>query len=218
MSEQPEPAEKPRSKLATYGVLGAAVIVAIAVGVYLVASGGDSKSTASPGDGTETLQSIYPNTGPLEPARPKIGEKAPDFALADARDTTKVRKLSDFKGKAVVVNWFASWCGPCKEEIPEFQQAQQTLGDQIVFLGVDYQESPESATGILDEFKATYPAVLDDAGKVAAHYRVGQGGGGLPTTFFVDKDGILRGQVTGRVTKEKLEENLAAVGLTYKAP
>ncbi len=217
MSEQPEAAAKPRSKLATYGVLGVAVIVALAVGVYVVTSGGDSK-TVSPGDDSGGGESLYPNTGPLGPARPKVGEKAPDFALADARDTTKVVKLSDFRGKAVVVNWFASWCGPCKEEIPEFQQAQDTLGGQVVFLGVNYQESPDAATGILNQFNATYPAVLDDAGKVADHYRVGQGGGGLPTTFFVDKDGILRGQVTGRVTKEKLEENLAAVGLTYKAP
>jgi len=178
-------------------------------------AGGDSKSNTQAIAETGT---VYPNTGVLDPNRPKEGEPAPNFALADARDTTKVHKLSDFKGKAVVLNWYASWCGPCATEIPEFQQAQGTLGDQVVFLGIDYQESPADATSILDELKATYPAVLDASGAVAEHYRVGQGGGGLPTTFFVDKDGILRSQVTGRVTSDKLVENLAKAGVTYTAP
>lgn len=206
---------KSHSRTAGYAVLVVAILAAVGAGTYLLVTGGDTKSSPTV---VAAVGTVYPNTGVLDPNRPKEGEKAPDFALADARDTTKVHKLSDFKGKAVVLNWYASWCGPCRSEIPEFQQAQNTLGDQVVFLGVDYQESPADATSILDEMKATYPAVLDQAGAVAEHYRVGQGGGGLPTTFFVDKDGILRGQVTGRVTPDKLVENLAKVGVTYKAP
>jgi len=205
----------PRSRMAGYAVLALAVLAAIGAGTYLLVSGGDAKSGATTLAGSGA---VYPNTGVLDPNRPKEGEQAPNFALADARDTTKVHKLSDYRGKAVVLNWYASWCGPCATEIPEFQQAQDTLGNQVVFLGIDYQESPADATSILNELEATYPAVLDPSGAVAEHYRVGQGGGGLPTTFFVDKDGILRGQVTGRVTPDKLVENLAKAGVTYKAP
>lgn len=209
MSEQ-SPAPPPRSRAAGYAVLAVAVVLALGAGAYLVLGGGDSKPSSSAGLTTE-------QTGPLEPNRPKEGEKAPNFALADVRDPRIVRRLSDFAGKAIVVNWYASWCGPCIDEIPEFQAAQQALGDQVVFLGVDYQEDQASALSILSDLKATYPAVLDAQGAVADHYRVGQGGGGLPTTFFLDKDGVLRGQVTGRVTPEKLTENLAKVGLTYRA-
>lgn len=210
MSEETPAA--PRSRIGGYVVLALAVVLAIGAGAYLLTSGDESKSSSNTST-SKTTQRL----GPLDPNRPKEGEKAPNFALVDARNTTAVRQLSDFAGKAVVVNWYASWCGPCTEEVPEFQAAQQALGDKVVFLGVDYQESQENAVSILNDLQATYPAVLDSDGKVADHYRVGQGGGGLPTTFFLDKDGILRGTVTGRVTPERLTENLAKVGITYPA-
>jgi cytochrome c biogenesis protein CcmG, thiol:disulfide interchange protein DsbE len=153
-----------------------------------------------------------PNLGSLDPYRPKVGEPAPDFALLDARDGVTVRKLSDFRGKAVVLNWYASWCGPCKAEIPEFQAAYAALGDELVVLGVDYAEERDRAQGILDIFAAKYPAVLDSEGKLADHWRVGAG---LPTTFFIDKDGILRGSQVGQVRVKDLVEQLAKVGVTY---
>ena len=148
--------------------------------------------------------------GPLGPDRPKVGEPAPDFALLDARDGTTVRKLSDFRGKAVVVNWYASWCKPCRSEIPEFLEAEAEAGGQVVFFGVDYLEDREPAVSILDDLKAAYPAVLDSEGSVADQYRVSQG---LPVTFFVDKDGILRSFHTGQLTKAELWANLAGVGV-----
>lgn len=151
--------------------------------------------------------------GPLVPERPEIGQPAPDFALIDARDGTTVRKLSDFRGTPLVVNWYASWCGPCKEEIPEFQQAQVTLGDEVLFIGVNAKEDLARAQGILDLFGATYPAVLDSDGSVAQHYRVSV----LPYTVFIDADGVLRAIKVGQVHADDLEENLAKIGLTYQA-
>jgi cytochrome c biogenesis protein CcmG, thiol:disulfide interchange protein DsbE len=213
------PAERPRWM--AYAVLGVAVVLAIAVGAYLLTSDDSNAPAASSPDAGDLRAALgdptpAPNTGVYDPQRPKEGEKAPNFGLVDARDASKVVKLSDFQGKAVVVNFFASWCGPCKSEIPEFQRAQQQLGDQVVFLGVDYLESQSDAVSILDELKASYPAVLDSAGVVADHYRVGSGGGGLPTTFFIDKDGVLRASVLAPVTGSKLEEMLAKVGVAYK--
>lgn len=148
--------------------------------------------------------------GPLGPDRPKVGEPAPDFALLDARDGTTVRKLSDFRGKAVVVNWYASWCKPCRSEIPEFLEAEAAAGGQVVFFGVDYLEDREAAVSILDDLKATYPAVLDSEGSVAEQYRVSQG---LPVTFFIDRDGVLRAFHTGQLTKAELKANLALAGV-----
>lgn len=206
-----------------YAVLACALVLAVGVGAYLLV-GGDSDPNAPATPGTSDIIAALgdptpvPNTGVYDPQRPKEGDEAPDFGLVDARDPSKIVKLSDFRGKAVVVNFYASWCGPCKSEIPEFQQAQEQLGDQVVFLGVDYLESASNAVSIMDELKATYPAVIDSVGAVADHYRVGSGGGGLPTTFFVDKDGVLRAGTLAPVTGTKLEEMLAKVGVQYKAP
>ena len=200
-------------------MLAVAVIVAIGAGTYLLLGGADD-ANSQPGsvDSNQSRAALgnptpAANTGVFDPQRPREGQLAPNFGLVDARDPSLVRKLSDFRGKAVVLNWYASWCGPCKQEIPEFQRAQDALGDQVVFFGIDYLETAGEATGILDSLHATYPAVLDSSGAVADHYRVA----GLPTTFFVDKDGILRATSTGRVTLEALERNLAKAGVTYRA-
>lgn len=166
------------------------------------------------GQGDSGAKSASNGLGPLEPRRPKLDEAAPDFALIDARDGATVRKLSDYKGKAVIVNWYASWCGPCKSEIPDFQEAVDALGGDLVVLGVDYLESQDRAKGILDVLYAKYPAVMDSEALVADQWRVGSG---LPTTFFVDKDGILRAMKTGRVTPDELEKYLGKLGLSYSA-
>jgi thiol-disulfide isomerase/thioredoxin len=209
--ESPAKPPQPSSGLLGYLVLAAALVLAIGVGAYLFVSGGDDDGVTPSSDGV-TTRTPDPNTGPLEPNRPKEGERAPDFALVDARDPSRLVKLSDFRGKAVIVNWYASWCGPCKNEIPAFVKAQQALDGQLVVLGVDFLESSDKATGILDEFDATYPAVLDSAGAVAEHYRTSSG---VPYSFFIDKDGILRAIRRGEVFEKDLGEYLAKVGLEY---
>ena len=219
MSDAPEsPAPSPQSPArrnpAGYAVLGLAVVAALAVGVYLFVSGGDDGNgpeAAATVPGLAGVPNPYPDTGPLDPNRPVIGQTAPNFALVDARDTSVVRELKDYRGQAVVINWYASWCGPCKAEIPDFLEAQAALGDQVVFLGVNFLESQDKAVGILDELGAGYPAVLDASGSVADHYRVA----GMPSTFFVDKDGVLRAMKTGRVTEQELGEFLTRSGVPY---
>lgn len=190
-------------------LLWAAGMVAIGVATFFFLGGDKATSKGGSLAGGPTP---VPNTGVLQPQRPNQGDPAPDFALVDARDGTTIRKLSDFRGKAVIVNWYASWCAPCKAEIPEFQQAVDALGSQLVVLGVDYMETSDQASSILDEFGATYPAVLDTNGTVAEHYRVTQG---LPTTFFLDKDGVLRAMKTGQVKPDELVTFLAQAGVTY---
>ncbi len=202
----PLPPQRGRLGLA---VLATAMAVAIAAGTYLFISGGES------GDARVQvpagLPNPYANTGPIDPNRPKEGEPAPDFALVNARDTSKVVKLSDYRGKVVILNWYASWCDPCKNEIPEFQAAQEKLAGELVVLGVDYLEGAGDAVGILDELGATYPAVLDAAGTVAEHYRVTY----MPTTFFIDKEGVLRAIKTGEVHEDALVMFLEKAGLSY---
>ncbi|MBA4181454.1 MAG: hypothetical protein C0506_12760 [Anaerolinea sp.] len=213
MTKQDPEAPQP---LAQYGVLAVAILLAIGVGGYLFLSGdGKDEELAFGGTPVSALPgapTAFPNTGMLEPNRPKEGERAPDFALVDARDTTRVRKLSEFRGKAVVVNWYASWCEPCKNEIPAFQKAVDALGGELVVLGVNYLEDRDRAIGVLDKLGATYPAVLDTNAAVADHYRVGRG---LPVSFFIDKEGVLQAFKTGEIKKDELGGYLAKIGLTY---
>lgn len=151
--------------------------------------------------------------GPIGPQRPRVGEPVPDFALVDARDGTSVRKLSDFRGRPIVLNVYASWCGPCKEEIPLFEDVYRSKAGDVLFLGLNYQEKASQAAGILDVFKATYPALLDSDGAVFDRWRTGPFG--VPWTFFIDRDGILRVSQAGLVSKELLQKHLKAIGVDW---
>lgn len=203
MTEHPGAASRPR-QAAGYAALALAVVLALGAGVFFYLrgeEGGDAGSGPAPAG---TL-------GPLVPDRPEIGKPAPDFALADARDPSVIRKLSDFRGKVVLLNWYASWCDPCKREIPAFVRAQEALGDRLVILGVDYREPPEQAVGILDELGANYPALLDSEGAVGTHYRLT----GMPTTFLIGADGTLLAMRAGELREEQLAAFLAQAGLEY---
>lgn len=223
--EQPEGGEPNAAKGPVgYLLLAAAVVVFAGVlGYFLLAGGEEEAAPAFPDNGLpfggtplSALSGVTPpaGTGVLEPQRPEIGERAPDFALRDVRERGVVRKLSDYRGKVVVLNWYASWCGPCKEEIPDFEKAYKALGGDVVVLGVNLLETPEKALGILQETGGTYPAVLDESGVVTDHYRVGTG---LPKTYFIDRDGVLRSIQAGTVRPADLERQLGAMGVTYRA-
>lgn len=211
-------AEQRQPPWVRYAVLAAAIAVAGGITAYLFLPGGDeAPPPATPGFSTPTPQASGddgdPRLGPLVAARPEVGKPAPDFALLDARDGT-VRRLSDFRGRAVLVNWYASWCGPCRREIPEFNAMLRAVGeDRIVVLGIDYQEPADAAVSILEELGASYPALLDTDAEVADHYRVGNR---IPSSFLVDADGVLRSIRVGQITPAQLAEDLALVGISYE--
>lgn len=192
------------SALMTFGMLVLFGVIGAAAVVFAMRGGDDDGDDA----GGETVDV---RIGVLDPFRPENGEPAPDFALVDARDGETVHRLSDYRGKVVVLNWYASWCGPCRNEIPDFQEAQDALGDEVVFLLVNLQEEQSVATGLLDELDATMLAVLDTEGEVAEHYRVR----GMPTTYFIDREGNVAISGSGMVTRAALEEELAKLGLEF---
>ena len=206
------PTGTPLRRYGGFAVLGIVVVAVVAVAVWYFASGGEDEGTAAFDPAApELVGTIGLETGVIDDHRPEVGQPAPDFALANARAPDRVVRLSDFRGTPVVLNWYASWCGPCRREIPDFQKAYNALEGEVVFIGVNLQEDPERAVGLLDVFVAKYPALLDVDGEVAAHYRLL----GMPTTFFIDADGIVRASGAGLIIEEVLVEELARIGVEY---
>ena len=202
----------PLQRYGGYAVLGIVVVAVAVLAVWYFASGGEDEGPAAFDPAVpEQFGTVGLETGVIGDHPPEVGEPAPDFALANARDPERVVRLSDFRGTPVVLNWYASWCGPCRREIPDFQKAYAALDGEVVFLGVNLQEDAERALGLLEVFVAKYPALLDTDGAVAEHYRLL----GMPTTFFIDADGIVRASGAGLITEEVLVEELARIGVTY---
>jgi cytochrome c biogenesis protein CcmG, thiol:disulfide interchange protein DsbE len=139
------------------------------------------------------------------PIAPTAGSIAPDFTLTslDGESFT----LSEQRGTAVVLNFWASWCGPCRYETPYFQQIHEQNGDEVLIVGINQQETADRVATFADEFALTYPLLLDSDGRVSKAYRVF----GLPTTVLVDAEGVVREVLPGAVSTAVLGERVRAL-------
>ena len=135
------------------------------------------------------------------------GETAPSFRVEDVRDPAKTVTLDSAEGRPVVLNFWASWCAPCRKELPALRSAHQEWGDRVAFIGMDNQDSRTGAVDLLKEFRITYPSGYDPSGKVASAYRLL----GMPTTIFISADGRIVARHTGELTRQKLNERLQAL-------
>jgi cytochrome c biogenesis protein CcmG/thiol:disulfide interchange protein DsbE len=136
---------------------------------------------------------------------PLVGAAAPPFALREV-GTGQTINLTQFRGKPVVLNFWATWCGPCYEEHPTLVANARALPD-VQFVGVVFQDTEDKIQKFLNERGRAYPTVVDDAGKTAIAYGVG----GVPETFFLDAAGNIKAKYTGPLTTELLQANLAKV-------
>ena len=195
-----------------YGLLKIAIMVlafaVVLTGAYLlynrlssqVQLGGIatvSHTTASQdaaGEGTETQAEVEP---------------APDFTVYD-REGNAVT-LTDFRGKPVILNFWASWCGPCVSEMPDLQDAYDTYGEQIHFVLVNLtdgnQETVESATKFLDEKGYTFPVYFDTDIDAAAAYGVNA----VPMTIFLDAQGYGIAWAQGAMSAEMIQQGVDMV-------
>ena len=131
----------------------------------------------------------------------RIGKPAPEFAMR-LLDGGEFR-LSDHQGVPLVINFWASWCPPCRQESPAFERQWRRYGDSgIQFVGVDIQDDVSDAEAYVREFGLTFPNGLDADGKITIDYGVI----GLPVTFFVGSSGIVEGRWVGAIPEDKLEE------------
>ncbi len=121
-----------------------------------------------------------------------IGSKAPDFELYDLEG--KIHKLSEYKGAPILLNFWATWCGPCRSEMPHLEEVYEDWKDNdLIFFAVNVGESSTDVTAFLDYFGFTMPVLLDNTKTVSRKYGVS----GIPTTYFIDEDGIIQNRVVG---------------------
>lgn len=136
-----------------------------------------------------------------------IGSPAPNFELATLDGETF--SLSQLRGKAVIVNFWATWCPPCKEEMPLLQQYYAARSVDLVVLGVDVMETVDLVKPFAGRMEITFPVLLDEKGQVYDLYRLR----GLPTSFFLDSEGVLRAMHIGLLDERMLKGYLSQIGV-----
>jgi len=137
-----------------------------------------------------------------------VNSPAPDFEL-DSLSGEQV-KLSDYLGKPVLVNFWATWCTPCRYEMPLFERYDQNYGQEFIILGVNLQQTGADIREFTDEFNITFPILLDVDGSVNKLYKVQ----GLPTSVFIDREGLINAVHIGSLSESQLVDYLHQIGLT----
>ena len=116
-----------------------------------------------------------------------MGDPAPDFQLQDIEGQAVA--LSGLMGSPVILNFWASWCGPCKHEMPFIQQIYEDWQNEgIILLSINLREAYSVATQFMEENELSFPVLFDTDGSVSLDYKVS----GIPTTFFIDVGGIIQ--------------------------
>lgn len=135
----------------------------------------------------------------------EAGYKAPAFLLGGLDE--KEYSLQQWSGeKPVVINFWASWCGPCRYEMPDLVKLEEKYRDDVVFYGVNVTstDTMPNVLAFVDEYSVKYPILLDERGAVANAYGVI----GIPTTFFIDKNGVISDKIVGGANATELEKRI----------
>lgn len=148
-------------------------------------------------------------TSPSEGVReaPEIGGIAPRFTLEDTQGNQI--SLSDHRGKVVLINFWATWCPPCKQEMPDIQSIYEQHSDNLAILAIDNDEPEDMVREFQENLGLTFNVLLDPAARVQTQYLIRS----YPTSFFVDQTGMIKIVHIGLMTKPQLEGYLAQMGL-----
>lgn len=146
--------------------------------------------------------------GGEETPAPLIGQPAPDFTLVTL-DGQRFR-LRDHLGQPILVNFWASWCVPCREEAPLLGELAKSARN-LTLVGVVFQDQPNAARNFVKEFKLPFPSVLDPRLSAAIDYGVS----GVPESFLIDARGIVREKRSGAFTREALLESVRRLGVRF---
>ncbi|MHB1414669.1 MAG: TlpA family protein disulfide reductase [Chloroflexota bacterium] len=138
--------------------------------------------------------------------QPKVGQAAPNIAVTGL-DGGAVQ-LADLKGKVVMLNFWASYCDPCKQEMPDMEKVYQAVGAKgVVVLGVNMGEDPAKVAAFVKDLGLTFPIALDSKGTAAATYGVNA----IPASYFIDKDGVIRYVRIGQLDQKTIDQYLASL-------
>jgi len=150
-----------------------------------------------PGDAATVSASLPP-----APAR---GHPAPDFSLTTLAGEPFT--LSELQGTPVVLNFWATWCPPCRAEMPELQAASERLAGEVAIIGVNQAEAPADVAAFVAGLGLTFPMPLDVDAEASRLYAVRS----LPTTLFIDREGVIRQIQVGPVTEATLQQLLRTI-------
>jgi peroxiredoxin len=129
----------------------------------------------------------------------KIGDKAPDFELKTL--TGETVKLSSYKGKKVMLNFWATWCPPCKAEMPEMEQFYKQSNNDVVILAVNI-DTQNDVKGFADKNGITFPILMDTDNQVNSTYQIIS----IPTTYFIDRNGVIKNKYTGSMKLDMMKQ------------
>lgn len=151
------------------------------------------------------LSAMAFSTGSKE-ARPEVGYTAPDFPLQDLNGNPV--KLSDFRGQVVCLNFWATWCPPCRSEMPAIEAVHKEMGDKVKVLAVNVEGTRDEVSAFARELGLSFPIVLDSDMSVARKYLVR----GIPVSLFIDKEGVIRAKYVGGLTKDAMIQGVRKAG------
>jgi len=143
-------------------------------------------------------------TAAILEAKPAVGYMAPSFSLTGMDG--KTYELSGKRDKPLVINFWASWCGPCRMEAPDLSRLYQAYGQQIDFYAVNVtsDDTLDEAKAFVDHYKLTFPIPLDLQGEVARSYQLQA----IPTTYLIDRNGVIRQKIIGMIEAGPFEQEL----------
>ncbi len=200
--DTPLPAEDrpvpPSTRRPSRGLLWAMALATVVLAIATIVA-----FTAGDGDDDQADKLDPTATQPPMQGEDVTGQQVPDIDFERFDGT--VGAFSDYEGRPLVINFFASWCVPCVAEMPDFEQVHQANGDQVAFLGLNVTEQPESAQALIERTGITYDTGRDPKGELLAAF----GGANMPTTVFVDANGTIVAVHTGKIDRAELEQILA---------
>jgi len=156
-----------------------------------------------------TLLILMLNTGEMPRFTSPVGqgEIAPDFNLLSLNGQSF--SLEEMRGKPVLINFWATWCYPCKEEMPLLESIYAQHSEDLIVVGINQGEKEPDIKDFIEQEKISFLILLDEKMKVGDRYEVS----GYPTSIFIDKNGIIQAVYLGELTTDQLNHNLQLIGI-----